>query len=318
VSPPSPTDTMPDPAGSPPEHADTVPDSGGSPPEPADNSGLEHAQPPELVATEEAPGRSAQEPDLPSADRTPPVRGLDPTSPGQPSLVLSQPAGISDPLNVVTAGSVSASIPSWTPPPAGGGAMNTAEASSQPQPEQPADPVYTAQPGEEPNQAGPYAPYTPAQALSQNGTAIQNGASFTPAVTVPGFTSTRYSHETSSPPPTSLPVSQPAQPGVHAAGHIEAEPSRRRRATKRRLPTQKIFSDLASQAAIPAAAYAIGEDVDGAMCLVRTEEGFEVFNASAGARHEVRVFSDEESAYFYLFGVLVADAVRTGALVPRD
>jgi len=59
------------------------------------------------------------------------------------------------------------------------------------------------------------------------------------------------------------------------------------------------------------------EDVDGAMCLVRTAEGFEVFNSLAGARHEVRVFGDEESAYFYLFGVLVADAVRTGMLVPR-
>ncbi len=103
---------------------------------------------------------------------------------------------------------------------------------------------------------------------------------------------------------------------VEQHGHATAP--RRRRATKRRLPTQKIFSDLAAQAAIPAAAYAIGEDVDGAMCLVRTDEGFEVFNAAAGARHEVRLFSDEESAYFYLFGVLVADSVRTGALVPRD
>jgi hypothetical protein len=28
------------------------------------------------------------------------------------------------------------------------------------------------------------------------------------------------------------------------------------------------------------------------------------------------VFSDEESACFYLFGVLAADAVRTGVLVP--
>ncbi|HET9897187.1 MAG TPA: hypothetical protein VFQ44_19810 [Streptosporangiaceae bacterium] len=100
-------------------------------------------------------------------------------------------------------------------------------------------------------------------------------------------------------------------------GSDQPIPSRRRRATKRRLPTQKIFSDLAAQAAIPAAAYAIGEDVDGAMCLVRTDEGFEVFNAAAGARHEVRLFQDEESAYFYLFGVLVADAVRTGALAPR-
>ena len=38
--------------------------------------------------------------------------------------------------------------------------------------------------------------------------------------------------------------------------------------------------------------------------------------SAGGARHEVRVFSDEESACFYLFGVLAADAVRTGVLVP--
>lgn len=105
--------------------------------------------------------------------------------------------------------------------------------------------------------------------------------------------------------------------GPEAAAQPTAAP-RRRRATKRRLPTQRIFSDLASQAAIPSNAYAIGEDVDGAMCLVRSSEGYEVFNSAAGARHEVRIFQDEESAYFYLFGVLVADAVRTGALAPRQ
>ena len=103
-----------------------------------------------------------------------------------------------------------------------------------------------------------------------------------------------------------------------AVAPSEQPAPRRRRAARRRLPTQRIFSELAAQAAIPASAYAIGEDIDGAMCLVRTEDGFEVFNSLAGARHEVRVFQDEESAYFYLFGVLVADAVRTGALAPRQ
>ncbi len=90
--------------------------------------------------------------------------------------------------------------------------------------------------------------------------------------------------------------------------------ARRRRA---RPATEGIFSELANLAAIPAASYAIGAEVDGAMCLLPTEAGFEVFNAAAGARHEVRHFDDEESAYFYLFGVLAAEAVRTGALVPR-
>ena len=54
------------------------------------------------------------------------------------------------------------------------------------------------------------------------------------------------------------------------------------------------------------------------MCLIQTADGFEVFNAAAGARHEVRLFDDEESAYFYLFGVLAAEAVRTGRLAPQD
>jgi hypothetical protein len=35
-----------------------------------------------------------------------------------------------------------------------------------------------------------------------------------------------------------------------------------------------------------------------------------------GARHEARSFPDEEAAYFYLFGVLAAEAVRNGALLP--
>ncbi len=96
-----------------------------------------------------------------------------------------------------------------------------------------------------------------------------------------------------------------------------AETPRRRRAARKRVATQGIFSELASLAAIPPSAYAVGEEIDGAMCLVQTEQGFEVFNAAGGARHEARGFIDEESAYFYLFGVLAADAVRTGRLAPR-
>ena len=116
-----------------------------------------------------------------------------------------------------------------------------------------------------------------------------------------------------------------AVPRGQAPGAVESldselamqQASRHGRTSRRRLPTKRIFSELAAQAAIPANAYAIGEDVEGAMCLVKTDEGFEVFNSLAGARHEVRVFPDEESAYFYLFGVLVADAVRTGMLAPK-
>jgi hypothetical protein len=119
---------------------------------------------------------------------------------------------------------------------------------------------------------------------------------------------------------------QPAGPTRPEAGAL-AEPApppaqrrpaaRRRRSELRSQATQRIFSELASLAAIPPSAYAVGEEVDGAMCLIQTPDGFEVFNAAAGARHEVRIFDDEESAYFYLFGVLAAEAVRTGRLAPQ-
>ena len=169
---------------------------------------------------------------------------------------------------------------------------------------------------------GYYAPYVMSEPLSRNGTATANGTAapfdFGLAAPMPiqqpGLTPSSLF-------PADLGPLPPADETSEPAGQAQADPgatTRRRRSTKRRLPTQKIFSDLATQAAIPAAAFAIGEEVDGAMCLMRTDEGFEVFNAAAGARHEVRVFADEESAYFYLFGVLVAESVRTGALVPRD
>ena len=90
----------------------------------------------------------------------------------------------------------------------------------------------------------------------------------------------------------------------------------RRSARKQRVPTRAIFSELADLAAIPRSAYALEQESDGAMCLLRTEEGFEVFSAADGARHEVRSFDDEEAAYFYLFGVLAAEAVRNGSLTP--
>jgi hypothetical protein len=119
-------------------------------------------------------------------------------------------------------------------------------------------------------------------------------------------------------PPVPAPV--PAAPAATAAAAppawAAAPVPRRRRSAGQRTATEQIFSDLASVAAIPASSYSVGEEVDGAMCLLQTANGFEVFSCSAGARHEVRVFSDEESACFYLFGVLAAEAVRTGALAP--
>ena len=123
---------------------------------------------------------------------------------------------------------------------------------------------------------------------------------------------------------SSAPEPRPPAPAAPAAGAEPAPtaaqrqpPARRRRSALRRQATQRIFSELASLAAIPPSAYAVGEEVDGAMCLIQAPDGFEVFNAAAGARHEVRIFDDEESAYFYLFGVLAAEAVRTGRLAPQ-
>jgi len=127
-------------------------------------------------------------------------------------------------------------------------------------------------------------------------------------------------------PPAEPPGPGPAAgPGPEPPAESEPEPRaepgpespRRRRSGVRRDATQRIFSELAGLAAIPPSAYAVGEEIDGAMCLIQTPDGFEVFNAAAGARHEVRIFDDEESAYFYLFGVLAAEAVRTGRLAPQ-
>ena len=83
-----------------------------------------------------------------------------------------------------------------------------------------------------------------------------------------------------------------------------------------RAQTRQTFAELVDLAAMPQDAYAVDEEVDGAMCLIRTDSGFEVFSASDGGRHEMRLFDDEESAYFYLFGLLAAEAVRDGRLVP--
>ncbi|HUC27401.1 MAG TPA: hypothetical protein VMA73_32305 [Streptosporangiaceae bacterium] len=77
-----------------------------------------------------------------------------------------------------------------------------------------------------------------------------------------------------------------------------------------------VFAELVDLVDIPRSAYAIDEEVTGAMCLYETEHGYEVFSCSEDARHEVRFFEDEEAAYFYLFGVLMAEAVRHGRIRP--
>jgi hypothetical protein len=83
-----------------------------------------------------------------------------------------------------------------------------------------------------------------------------------------------------------------------------------------RITIQSVFDELLDLAAIPQSSYAVDDEVPGAMCLLKTDGGFEVFSSSDDARHEVRFFDDEEAAYFYLFGVLAAEAVRNGYLRP--
>ncbi len=104
-----------------------------------------------------------------------------------------------------------------------------------------------------------------------------------------------------------VPPEPPEPPAAPAA-------PRQRRAARQRMATEALFADLASLAGIPAESYSVGAEVEGALCLVQTEQGFEVFLSADGARHELQSFATEESACFYLFGVLAADAVRTGGL----
>jgi hypothetical protein len=96
----------------------------------------------------------------------------------------------------------------------------------------------------------------------------------------------------------------------------QAAPAGGRRAGRRDRVPQSVFAELLSLAAIPHAAYAVDKEVPGAMCLVKADGGFEVFSRTDDARLDVRFFEDEEAAYFYLFGVLAAEAVRSGRLRP--
>jgi hypothetical protein len=111
------------------------------------------------------------------------------------------------------------------------------------------------------------------------------------------------------PSPTAAPPPAPAMSGPVPDGGGRA-------ARRQRVPTRDIFCELADLAAIPRATYALETEMDGALCLLPGPGGYEVFMAMDGARHEARSFPDEEAAYFYLFGVLAAEAVRNGALLP--
>ena len=119
--------------------------------------------------------------------------------------------------------------------------------------------------------------------------------------------------------PWRAPAGRRGAPGPWAAPPASPAPSAQppgRRAGRRDRVPQSVFAELLSLAAIPHAAYAVDEEVPGAMCLVKADGGFEVFSRTDDARLDVRFFEDEEAAYFYLFGVLAAEAVRSGRLRP--
>jgi hypothetical protein len=105
-------------------------------------------------------------------------------------------------------------------------------------------------------------------------------------------------------------------PGAGLRGSAAQGDAGGRAARRQRVPTREIFCELADLASIPRTAYALETETDGAICLLPTPDGFEVFIAADGARHEVRSFAEEEAAYFYLFGVLAAEGIRSGALAP--
>jgi hypothetical protein len=128
---------------------------------------------------------------------------------------------------------------------------------------------------------------------------------------------------TAAPPaPPQPPASTPAEPAAPTGAssvlrNLTGAVRGRRAARKPRLAMSAVFADLVDMADIPRSAYAVDEEVTGAMCLFKTDGGYEVFSCAEDARHEVRFFEDEEAAYFYLFGVLAAEALRHGRLSPR-
>jgi hypothetical protein len=108
-----------------------------------------------------------------------------------------------------------------------------------------------------------------------------------------------------------------ATPGRGMNGTAPGRHVSRRSSGKPRVTAQAVFSQLLELASIPQSAYAVDAEVDGAMCLVRARGGYEVFSSADRTRHEIRFFEDEEAAYFYLFGILAAEAVRSGHLGPQ-
>jgi hypothetical protein len=168
-------------------------------------------------------------------------------------------------------------------------------------------------------------PAAPQQATQQAMTQPLSAplATAAPSAQAPSFTAPQEASTTG--PLTSLPPAPPLDQVPSHSGHtaggalskLTGAVRGRRAARKPRLAMSAIFADLVDMADIPRSAYSVDEEVTGAMCLFKTDGGYEVFSCAEDARHEVRFFEEEEAAYFYLFGVLAAEALRNGRLSPR-
>ena len=178
-------------------------------------------------------------------------------------------------------------------------------------------PPVTAQPA-------PPAPLAPQPAVTQPSAPADQRA-VTQPLSAPPPTAAAPSEGSATGPLSALPPTPQADQGgshsgltaVGALSKLTGVVRGRRAARKPRLAMSAIFADLVDMADIPRSAYAVDEEITGAMCLFKTDGGYEVFSCAEDARHEVRFFEEEEAAYFYLFGVLAAEALRSGRLSPR-
>jgi hypothetical protein len=167
------------------------------------------------------------------------------------------------------------------------------------------------------------APLAPSPSMAPQPATAQQAV--TQPLSAPSATAAAPSEASASGPLTALsPTSQAGQGGSHSGPTAVGALSKltgvvrgRRAARKPRLAMSAIFADLVDMADIPRSAYAVDDEITGAMCLFKTDGGYEVFSCAEDARHEVRFFEEEEAAYFYLFGVLAAEALRNGRLSPR-
>ena len=178
--------------------------------------------------------------------------------------------------------------------------------------------------------AGPRPPLEPAGSQALTGPAGYSGPDRGPRTT--DRAAAWHGSPASEPWPAPRPAPEP-RPGPHPepAPQVRPEPDPeprvrpesentpppgRRTARRDRVSPQSVFAELLSLAGIPQTAYAVDDEVAGAMCLVKADGGFEVFSCTQDARLEVHFFEDEEAAYFYLFGVLAAEAIHSRRLGP--